>query len=46
MKYQYELLNYWNDSDDLYVNYTVEDLESHKKANVINYSITSIDAVL
>lgn len=41
MKYQYELLNYWNDSDDLYVNYIVEDLESHKKANVINYFNTS-----
>ena len=21
MKYKYELLNYWNDQDDLYVNY-------------------------
>lgn len=41
MKYQYELLNYWNDQDDLYVNYVVEDLESGTKANVINYYNTS-----
>ncbi len=37
MKYQYELLNYWNDQDDLYVNYTVENLETNEIANVVNY---------
>ena len=35
MKYKYEILNYWKDLCDLYVNYTVEDLESHKKVNTI-----------
>ena len=41
MKYKYEILNYWNDQDDLYVNYLVEDLDNHDKANVINYFNTS-----
>ena len=41
MKYKYKLLNYWNDQDDLYVNYLVEDLDNHDKANVINYFNTS-----
>ena len=41
MKYQYNLLNYWNDQDDLYVNYVVEDLETNEKANVIDYYNTS-----
>lgn len=41
MKYQYKLLNYWNDQDDLYVNYTVENLETNEIANVIDYYNTS-----
>ncbi len=41
MKYKYKLLNYWNDQDDLYVNYLVEDLDNNDKANVINYFNTS-----
>lgn len=41
MKYQYELLNYWNDQDDLYVNYIVENLETNEVANVIDYYNTS-----
>lgn len=39
--YQYELLNYWNDSDDLYVNYIIEDKTSNNRANVIVYYNTS-----
>lgn len=41
MKYQYKLLNYWNDQDDLYVNYTLENLETNEIANCINYYNTS-----
>ena len=41
MKYKYELLNYWNDQDDLYVNYTVENLETNEIANCIDYHNTS-----
>ena len=41
MKYKYKLLNYWNDQDDLYVNYTVEDLETNEIADVIEYYNTS-----
>lgn len=36
-KFEYEILNYWNDSDDLYVNYIVKDLETNNKANCIEY---------
>lgn len=39
--YNYEILNYWNDSDDLYVNYIIEDVKHNKKANVINYYNTA-----
>lgn len=39
--YQYEILNYWNSQDDLYVNYSVENLETNEKANVISYYNTS-----
>lgn len=41
MKYKYKILNYWNDQDDLYVNYTVENLETNEVANVIDYYNTS-----
>ena len=39
--YNYEILNFWNDADDLYVNYIVEDLKNDRKANVIDYYNTS-----
>ena len=41
MKYKYKILNYWNDSDDLYVNYLVENLSTHQIANAIEYFNTS-----
>ena len=37
MKYNYEILNYWKDSRDLYVNYTVENVDTKEKANTIAY---------
>lgn len=40
-KYQYSVLNYWNDGDDLYVNYIVENTETKQKANAIEYYDTS-----
>ena len=39
--YNYEILNFWNDADDLYVNYIIEDLKNDRKANVIDYFNTS-----
>lgn len=36
-KYEYELLNYWEDLGVIYVNYIIQDIESLKKANVIDY---------
>lgn len=38
---EYRLLNYWNDQDDLYVNYIVSDVDNDLKANVISYFNTS-----
>lgn len=38
---EYEILNYWNDSDDLYVNYIVVDKEKDLRANAIAYFNTS-----
>lgn len=38
---EYRLLNYWNDQDDLYVNYIVADVDNDLKANVIEYFNTS-----
>lgn len=38
---EYKILNYWNDSDDLYVNYIVADKEKDLKANTIAYFNTS-----
>lgn len=35
--FKYEILNYWNDSDDLYVNYAVSNDEKLLKANAISY---------
>ena len=37
MDYQYKILNYWNDQDDLYVNYTVENLKTNEIANCTDY---------
>ncbi len=37
MKYKYKIINYWNDQDDLYVNYTIEDQKTLEIANVIDY---------
>lgn len=36
-KYKYEILNYWNNSDDLYVNYVVSNNDKSLKANAISY---------
>lgn len=36
-KLEYKILNYWNDSDDLYVNYIVSDNNKSLNANVISY---------
>lgn len=35
--YKYKILSYWNDYDDLYVNYIVSDDEKSLKANAISY---------
>ena len=40
-RYEYDILNYWNDQDDLYVNYIVRDKLLDIKANVIDYYNTS-----
>lgn len=42
--YKYNILNYWNDEDDLYVHYEVEDKENNLTANVIDYyNISDLD---
>lgn len=41
MNYKYKILNFWNDQDDLYVNYEVENLETNDIANVIDHYNTS-----
>lgn len=42
--YEYNILNYWNDQDDLYVNYIIEDKNTNEKANVIEYyDISDLD---
>ena len=40
-KYQYKILSYWNNADDLYVNYIVEDTETKNTVNAIEYYNTS-----
>lgn len=40
-RYEYDILNYWNDQDDLYVNYIVKDNVTERKANAIDYYNTS-----
>lgn len=35
--YSYEIINYWNDQDDLYVNYVVKNNENGERANAIQY---------
>lgn len=42
--YKYNILNYWNDQDDLYVHYEVEDIENNITSNVIGYyNISDLD---
>lgn len=42
--YKYKILNYWDDLNDLYVNYIIEDKDVNNKANVIyNYNIFDIN---
>ena len=44
MKYNYEILNYWKDSRDLYVNYTVENVATNEKVNTIeHYNIDDLE---
>ena len=38
---EYKILNYWNDSDDLYVDYIVINKDEDKKAHCIEYFNTS-----
>ena len=33
---EYRILNYWDNNEDLYVNYVVENLKNYSKANVVN----------
>ena len=40
-RYKYNILNYWNDADDLYVNYIVEDTQTKQTANAIDIYNTS-----
>ena len=40
-RYQYKILNYWSNSNDLYVNYIVEDTETKQEANAIDIYNTS-----
>lgn len=41
---KYKILNYWNNQNDLYINYIVENLKTGDKANVINYfNISDLD---
>lgn len=40
-KYEYNIVSFWNDSDDLYVNYIITDIDTKEQANVINYFNTS-----
>lgn len=37
MRYEYNILNYWKDQDDLYVNYIVNDKITNSSVNTINY---------
>jgi len=39
--FEYKILNYWNDSDDLYVNYIITNTQTKESANVIEYYNTS-----
>ena len=42
--YKYNILNYWNDQDDLYVHYEAEDIENNITSNVIGYyNISDLD---
>lgn len=39
--FKYKILNYWNNQDDLYVNYIVENLDTNEVANAVDYYNTS-----
>ena len=39
--YNYEIINFWNDQDDLYVQYIVEDTTTKDKVNTIGYYNTA-----
>ena len=39
--YNYEIINFWNDQDDLYVQYIVEDTTTNEKVNTIGYYNTA-----
>ena len=41
---EYRILNYWDNNEDLYVNYVVENLKNYSKANVVNvFSVSDLD---
>ena len=41
---EYRILNYWDNNEDLYVNYVVENLKNYSKANVVNvFSVSALD---
>ena len=41
---EYRILNYWDNNDDLYVNYVVENLKNNQKANVVNiFAVSDLD---
>lgn len=35
--YEYNILNYWRDNDELYVNYIISNIQNNQQANVIEY---------
>ena len=41
---EYRILNYWDNNNDLYVNYVVENLKNNQKANVVNiFAVSDLD---
>ena len=39
--YTYEILNYWNDQDDLYIDYIVTNNKDNSQVHTVEYSNTS-----
>ncbi len=39
--YNYEILNYWNDQDDLYIDYIVTNNKDNSQVHTVGYSNTS-----